>query len=134
MQTSSSINKHQLSALFFCRFNNLKTNACRVSATLPGYYLNTRALSPYLQLLNCSCAEGVSTANQSLYTISMCVASNLANSSGFTSTINAHKQDNRGRIRKRISFCNRKLCRKALYKCTAKLIGAHKIFSRSTFT
>ena len=134
MQTSGSINKHQLSALFFCPFNNLKTNTCRISATLFGYYLNTRALSPYLQLLNCSRTEGVSTANQSLYATSMCAASNLTNSGSFTSTVNTYKQNNRGRIRKRISFCNRKLCRKTLYKSAAELIGAHKIFSRSTFT
>ena len=134
MQTSGSINKHQLSALFFCHFNNLKTNACRISATLFGYYLNTRTLSPYLQLLNCSRTEGVSTANQSLYAISMCTTSNLTNSGSFTSTVNAYKQNNRGRIRKRISFCNRKLCRKALHKGAAKLIGAHKVFSRRTLT
>ena len=96
MQPSSSVADNHITATGFGRCNGIKHHRRRVAALGVLNHGDAGTLAPYLQLLNGRRTEGIRRTQNHLFALPFQPGGQLADGGGFTSTIDADYQNNRG--------------------------------------
>ena len=127
MQTTGGIDEHQVAAALIGVVEHVIAHARRIGATvtLDNRYAGT--LSPHIELLDGSGAEGVGRADHDVLAAGGHGARDLADRGGLAGTVDAHKQHTAWRIGKRVALNRHKMALELLGQGAAKLRGGLEV-------